>query len=307
VTTHGGEIGAAAGPADDDAADEPADPNDRSLLFGALSLDIHLPDGPILPGGGALNMAWHLHQQGVPFRLLTRVGDDRPRLFLDLLDRQAIPYLRGSIVGSGPSASIDITIQPDRQPYMDHFVDGVWADLRLTAEESAAVAGARQLHAVLVEGVIAEMERQAAGGALEHLDVSADFLGFRHYTPERFADTMRFVDLGFVGWPGEPDDPIVAELSAIARRLGKRLVVTFGARSILVIDGRIGAPDTTVPVTPVEVRGTTVGCGDAFIAWFLAEYWRSGDLVAAAEHGRIGGALATAWERPLPDEVYETG
>jgi sugar/nucleoside kinase (ribokinase family) len=283
------------------------DPADASLLFGALSLDIHLPDGPVLPGGGAFNMAWHLRQQDVPHRLLTRIGDDRPRLFLDVLDRQGIPYLPGSIVGSGPSASIDITIQPDRQPFMDSFVDGVWADLRLTAEESVLVAGARRLHGVLVEGVIAEMEGQAAAGALGHLEVSADFLGFRHYTPERFADTMRFVDLGFVGWPGEPDDPIVGELGAIARRLGKRLVVTFGARSILLVDGRTGAPDATVPVTPVEVRGTTVGCGDAFIAWFLAEYWRSGDLVAAAEHGRIGGALATAWERPLPDEVYELG
>jgi sugar/nucleoside kinase (ribokinase family) len=99
----------------------------------------------------------------------------------------------------------------------------------------------------------------------------------------------------------------VGELGAITRGLGKRLVATFGARSILVVDGRTGAPDATVPVTPVEVRGTTVGCGDAFIAWFLAEYWRSGDLVAAAEHGRIGGALATAWERPLPDEVYKVG
>jgi sugar/nucleoside kinase (ribokinase family) len=89
------------------------DPADASLLFGALSLDIHLPDGPILPGGGAFNMAWHLRQQDVPYRLLTRIGDDRPRLFLDVLDRQGISYLPGSIVGSGPSASIDITIQPD--------------------------------------------------------------------------------------------------------------------------------------------------------------------------------------------------
>ena len=279
---------------------------DDALLFGALSLDIHLPDGPILPGGGVLNMAWHLRQQDVPFRLLTRIGDDRPRLFLDLLDRQGIPYLADSIVGRGASASIDVTIQPDRQPFMDHFVEGVWADLRTTDEERRVVAGARWFHAVLVEGAIAELGRLAADGALAHLEVSADFLGFRHYTVERFAETMRHVDLGFVGWPGAPDDPDVGRLAAVARDLGRRLVVTFGSQGILVVDGRDGAPDAFVPVTPVEVRGTTVGCGDAFIAWFLASYWRTGDLVAAAEHGRIGGALATAWERPLPDDVYTT-
>lgn len=279
------------------------DPADRSLLLGALSLDIHLPDGPVLPGGGVLNMAWHLRRRDVPFRLVTRIGDDRPELFLDILDRHGIPYVPASIVGSGPSASIDITVQPDRQPYMDHFVDGVWGDFRLTPAERRLLAGAERLHVVLVEGAIAEVDRLADDGDLDHLEVSADFLGFRHYTPARFADTLRAVDLAFVGWPGDPGDPEVAELRSIARDAGRRLVVTFGARSILLVDGRTGT-DTVVPVTPVEVRGTTVGCGDAFIAWFLAEYWRSGDMVRAAEHGRIGGAQATAWERPLPDDAY---
>ncbi len=280
------------------------DPIDRSILLGALSLDIHLPDGPVLPGGGVFNMAWHLRRQEVPFRLVTRIGDDRPQLFLDFLGRHGIAYLPRSIVGAGSSASIDVAVRPDRQPFMDHFVEGVWADFRLTPAERRLVTGAERLHTVLVEGAIAEMDRLADTGALRDLEVSADFLGFRHYTLDRFADTMRYVDLAFVGWPGEPQDPLVDGLRAVARDRGKRLVVTFGARSILLVDGRTGSADAVVPVTPVEVRGTTVGCGDAFIAWFLAEYWRSGDMVRSAEAGRIGGALATAWARPLPDDAY---
>ena len=31
----------------------------ETLLLGAVSLDRYLPDGPVLPGGGALNIAWH--------------------------------------------------------------------------------------------------------------------------------------------------------------------------------------------------------------------------------------------------------
>ena len=277
---------------------------DVPLLLGPVSLDIYRPDGPVLPGGGVINMAWHLRQLDMPCRLVTRIGDDRPRLALDFLDRNGIAYLAGSIVGTGASASIDIEIQDDRQPWMDNFVEGVWADFRLTGEERATLAGATRLHVVLVEGAIAEIERQAAGSALAHLEVSADFLGFRHYTVERFARTMAMVDLGFVGWPGDPTDPVVRRLTSVTRDLGRRLVVTFGSRGILVVDGRTRVPDAIVEVTPVEVRGTTVGCGDAYIAWFLAEYWQSGDLLAAAEHGRIGGALTTAWDRPLPDEAY---
>lgn len=283
-------------------ASEPGD----SLLLGPASLDIYLPDGPVLPGGGALNMAWHLRQLDVPCRLLTRIGDDQPALFEGFLRRHGIDHLPGSLVAPGVSAAIDIEIRPDRQPWMDHFVEGVWADYRWTGEESTAVAGARRLHAVLVEPVIAQLERASAAGELGHLEVSADFLGFRHYTVERFATTMALVSLGIVGWPGDPADDTVAALGRVARDLGKRLVVTFGSRGVLVIDGLTGAPDAFVEVVPVEVRGTTIGCGDAFIAWFLASYWGSGDLLAAVEHGKLGGALTTGWERPLPDDAYRT-
>jgi sugar/nucleoside kinase (ribokinase family) len=278
----------------------------ETLLLGALSLDRYVPDGPVLPGGGALNMAWHWRSLGVPFRLVTRVGDGEAALFLAMLDRHGIAHFPESIVAPGPSASIDIEFLADRQPWMDHYVQGVCGDLRFTAKEERALAGARHVHAILVEGVIAELSRLGATGQLGHLEVVADFLGFRHYTLERFADTMRWVDLALVGWPGSPDDTEVAGLREIVTRLGKRLVMTFGSQGVLAVDGGPGR-QWSIPVTPVPVTGTTVGCGDAFIAYFLAEWWRSADMVAAVERGKVGGALPTAWVRPLPDEAYDPG
>ena len=132
-------------------------------------------------------MAWAWSRTGFPYRLLTRIGDDDPDLFTTFLDRHGVARLPASLIGSGPSASIDIAIRADRQPFMDHFVAGVWDDLRLTDEEEAALARAERLHVVLVEGAIAELERQAGAGHLDHVQVAADFLGFRHYTVERFA------------------------------------------------------------------------------------------------------------------------
>ncbi len=274
-----------------------------TLLLGALSLDRYQPDGPVLPGGGALNMAWHWRSLGLPFRLLTRIGDGEAGLFLGMLERHDIEHDPTSIVVQGPSAAIDVEFLPDRQPWMDHYVEGVCADLRVTAQELQALTGARRLHAILVEGVIAELGRLGAAGRLKHLEVVADFLGFRHYTKERFADTMRWVDLAFVGWPGDPGDEMVDSLRGIVSQLDKRLVVTFGSRGVLAIDGPAGA-EYWVPVTPVPVSGTTIGCGDAFIAYFLAEWWRTADLLAAVERGKVGGALPTAWVRPLPDVAY---
>jgi sugar/nucleoside kinase (ribokinase family) len=275
-----------------------------TLLLGTISLDRYLESGEVLPGGGVLNMAWHWRELGRPFRLLTRIGSDDGAGIEAFLERNGIGVaVPDDLVGPGRSSSIDIEIQTDRQPWMDNFIGGVWDDYRLTPGERDVLAGAGRVHAVLVEGAIAELERLGADGALGASFVSADFLGFRHYTVERLAGTMAHVDLGFIGWPGEEDAPEVDGMRRVANELGRVLVMTLGARAVRIFDGQAGT-GRRYPVEAVEVAGTTLGCGDAFIAWYLDEYWRSGDDDAAVARGMIGGARATAWPRPLPDDAY---
>ena len=286
-----------------------------SLLLGTISLDQYLATGEVLPGGGVLNMAWHWRDLGRPFEILTRVGEADGQPIESFLDRHAIRTVaRDEVAVPGRSSAIDIAIQGDRQPHMDNFVPGVWEDYRLTPRERDGLPAARRLHVVLVEGAIAELDRLAADGALTGIAVSADFLGFRHYTVERLAATMRHVDLGIIGWPGDEDDPTVDGMRDVAVDLGRVLVVTMGARAVRVFDGRAGRGrgatadrlrERRHPVQAVEVAGTTLGCGDAFIAYFLDELWRTDDHEAAVARGMIGGALTTAWPRPLPDAAYD--
>ncbi len=188
---------------------------------------------------------------------------------------------------------------------MDNFVEGVWASFRLQPDEEMLVREAGSLHLVLVEGAIRELRRLGTAGATRGVEVTADFLGFRHYTVERLADTMADVDIGFVGWPGGLDDPAVSGIRGVAHDQGKLIVVTFGAQGVRVFDGRPdGGGDRFVPVRAVPVRGTTLGCGDAFIAGFLEAWRESRDVLAAVERGKALGAEATAWRRPLPDDAY---
>jgi len=284
-----------------------ADSASDTLLLGTISLDHYLATDEVLPGGGVLNMAWNWQQLGRPFQLLTRVGDDGAPVTAFLERHGMAAVSPGEVAGAGRSSMIDIEILADRQPYMDNFVGGVWDDYRLTDRERAALTVAKRLHAVLVEGAIAELERLGEAGALRGLEVSADFLGFRHYTVGRLAETMRHVDVGFVGWPGDEDDPTVDGMRGVAADLGRLLVVTMGARAVRIFDGRPGAmaADRRYPVEAVPVAGTTLGCGDAFIAWFLDAWWTTRDLDEAVRQGMIGGARTTAWPRPLPDAVYE--
>jgi len=288
-----------------------ADAGRDTILLGTISLDRYvdggpaLPSGDVLPGGGILNMAWHWRRLGREFRVVTRVGDQDGEPIRAFLEHHGIPLV-DELAAPGRSSSIDIRILPDRQPFMDNFIPGVWDDLHTTAEERRTIRGAARLHTVLVEGAIAELGRLAAGGLLHEVVVSADFLGFRHYTVDRLAETMRHVDVGFIGWPGAERAPEVDGMRSVAFELRRLLVVTLGARAVRVFDGRAERTDRRFPVTAVSVAGTTLGCGDAFIAWFLDELWRSDDVALAVAHGQEGGSRATGWLRPLPDDAYAT-
>jgi sugar/nucleoside kinase (ribokinase family) len=132
--------------------------------------------------------------------------------------------------------------------------------------------------------------------------VTADFLDFRHYTVGRLAETMRWVDVGFIGWPGTLDDKRLVTIEQIIQEQQKLLVLTFGAQGMLVFAA--DSPAQFFPIQPLPVSGTTIGCGDAFIAYFLAEFWQSRDVAKAVKQGAVGGAKALAWQRPLPEAAY---
>lgn len=274
------------------------------VLLGTLSLDRYVDFGFDLPGGGVLNMAWHWRQLGQAYELISRVGAADADVFEGFLVRHAIPHDPYALLSSQPSSSIDIRFRADRQPHMDNFIGGVWETFRCTPEEERRVAAAPAYHTVLVEGAIEETMRLGAAGLLPRGTVSADFLGFRHYTTARMADTLRYVDLAFVGWPGSPSDAGVAEIAALATALSRMIVITFGAQGVRVVDGRPGGRDQWFEVHAIPVLGTTVGCGDAFISAFLAEWWRTADVAAAVAAGAARGALTTAWNRPIPDDAY---
>lgn len=276
----------------------------ETILLGAASLDIYQADGRILPGGGCLNMAYHWRQLDLPHLFLTRIGADGEQVFYDFFQRHQIAYLPESLVSNGRTPSIDIAFLPDGQIYMDNFVEGVLADFQLTSAEEALVAQTARVHTVLVNSVEREVHRLAKKGVWQRPFLSADFLDFRHFSLERFAETLPQIDLGFIGWPGALDDPLLPRLRQIVFDRGKLLVVTLGSRGVLVWDGRSQPQEWFYDVEAIPVQGSTVGCGDAFIAYFLASFWRGGSLNEAVAQGKLGGAMATGWKRPLPESVY---
>ena len=181
----------------------------RTSSSARVSLDIYLGRDLVLPGGGVLNMAWRWRRAGVPFRLLSRVGDDRPDVFRTLPrpPRRSRPSPASSPPADRRRSTSSSSPTSSRTWTTSSRASG--PTFRLRPDEEALVRRRASVHLVLVEGAIRELRRLAADGLDRGVEVSADFLGFRHYTVERFADTMTDVDIGFVGWPGGPDDPAV--------------------------------------------------------------------------------------------------
>ncbi|MFK7802550.1 MAG: PfkB family carbohydrate kinase [Anaerolineae bacterium] len=276
------------------------------FLVGPSACDRFLAEDKVFPGGGALNMSYHWQQLDLTFTLLTRFGSDETSLFQTYFKQNEIRYLPKSAVKTGPSAGIDVMIQDDRQPWMDNYDEGVTADFSLDDHERTLLKKADWAHFILVEGLITELEAMGKSGELENVQISADFFDFRHFTIERFCQLMRWVDIAFVGWPKEEDHPTVAAIRECAHDQEKLIVLTMGSRGVQVFDGRKGSAtfDNFFEVQAKEVFGTTVGCGDAFAAYFLAEWQQSQDLNKAIAHANLGGGLATEWFHALPDNAY---
>lgn len=274
----------------------------EALLVGPVSIDRYVTTGERLPGGGALNMAYHWSRLGRSFALVSRVSVDDRSVMEPFLHRHGITCTP-ALWQRGPSCSVDVRIGEDRQPTMDNFVEGIWSEFSFTADELAVVTAGTPTHLVLVDAVDRELLRRRHDLVGAHL--SGDFLSFVHFDRDRFDATFPLLDLGVIGWPGALDDPLVADLGRRVGEHGNVLVVTFGSRGVTVFDGRAGAVERHwFEVRPVEVVGTTIGCGDAFIAAFLATWHGRANLAEAVAAARSAGAAATQWRRPLPDEAY---
>jgi sugar/nucleoside kinase (ribokinase family) len=278
----------------------------QNLLIGVVCLDRYLNLQLTLPGCGILHNAYHLQQLGHAPMLITRIGADDGEPCLAFLRRHNIRTPAEGITAPGVSATIDIVLDDCGEAQISNFVPGVWRRFRLTADEEATVAASDHLHLVLVGRAVDELARLRQAGALTKSLVSADFLALRDFSPTRFAQTLALVDLAFVGWQGDRTDAGLSAIRQAAQTHGRLVVVTLGARGVLLFDGRPGATELEqfVPVQPVPVTGSTNGCGDAFISYFLAEYWRSRNLLRAVEAGKAGGAAATQWRFALPDAAY---
>jgi sugar/nucleoside kinase (ribokinase family) len=276
-----------------------------NVLWGVVCLDHYPASGDLLPGCGILHNAYHLQQLGAAPRLLTRLGEVDAEPVTHFLAAHQIAVVTADLLTPGVCARIEIAVDATGAARVYDFTPGVWAGYRLSAVEEQTLAAAQHLHVVLTAPVIAEFMRLGVRGSFAGALVSVDFLALYDFDEDSFATALRYVDVAFVGWQGAVDDPVLRRLAAAATATETLAIFTLGERGLLLCEP--GSPPQLEAVQAVPVTGSTNGCGDAFISYFLAEYWRRRDLAQALDRGKLGGALATTWRYALPDAAYRKG
>jgi len=276
-----------------------------NLLIGQVCYDIYKDSNLIVPGGGILHNAYHLQKLGCNPKLITRIGERNKKVFLEFFEKNDISIVRKFLIKEGNSASIDIFTLKSGDVKVTNLVKGVWKNFYIDKEEEDYIKRSDNIHLVLVEEIVSEFNRLCYEHKFENAFVSVDLLDMRYSSLKDLNKLLKFIDIAFIGWKGSPKDRAIREIEKIAENKKVIIIITFGEKGVEVINSKEGKIQLdSYKVKKVKVKENTNGCGDAFISYFLSEYWKSQDVKRAIRNGMIGGKKATFWKFALPDFAY---
>lgn len=283
------------------------------LTFGEALWDITADDRK--PGGAPANVALHLAALGIEVRLLTRVGDDA-------LGRELTAWLAGN--------RVDIKhIQLDRELPTGRVHVDASDPLNVNYEIAAPAAWDRidsdafldtdgKSPGTVVFGSLAARRKTSRASLLALLERAQLRVFDANLRPpfdgrdiiERLLGHSDWVKLNeqelgrICGWVGiAEDEPATAGARLRAHYGLEALCITLGARGALLIDadGLHRQPSFHVPVID------TIGCGDAFLAAWLAAAWRGANardaLLKACAAGALVATQAGASGAVSPDAI----
>ena len=269
------------------------------LCFGEALWDV-LPDGR-RAGGAPLNVAVRLAQCGVDARLLSRVGCDADGdALLDYLDSVGLSrqYVQRDEAHATGAVRVDASC-PDSPRYT---IERTAAWDFIDAEPYLRLGGQR-IEAIVFGSLAARhaVSRQALMTLLDRARLKVLDVNLR--PPFDDAATLRLLldradwvkvneqELGAIGAEGRAATSIEALARSVQASYGlAALCVTLGDRGALLLRGDDIYRQRAYAVRVVD----TLGCGDAFLATWLAAMLEPLDPAAALERAAAAAALVAS-------------
>ena len=277
----------------------------RVVCFGEMLYD-YLPDGRF-PGGAPMNVALHLHQQGVNTQFISSVGeDDDGTALLDYLSERKFPTDLIQIDEVYPTGKVlaDVTQSDDVKYDIRHPV--AWDYIGL----DAAIADAVETADLFLYGSLAARDA-ASRSTLEELLRLAPRTAFDinlrvpHYTQQGITPLLEQANILKMN---EEEFALLAQWylsTAPTEEAIRQLAQHFGLDTVCITQGAEGAtllhedqlwqqPGFRVTVAD------TIGSGDAFLATLLSKLLRGDPPEECLRYGCAVGAYVASQPGATP-------
>lgn len=246
----------------------------KTIYVGDIGVDDY--SGQLYPGGCALNVAYHAKKAGLNIDLVSCVGSDKAsQIPLNVVKRLKFneTYIH-QLPGETPKQKIQVLTNGERK-FIGYF-PGVLSDFKLIQKDIDFI-NQHDALITLFYSQINHLFNQVTKIKFPGLKV-VDFMDGNDFNKD-----INFVkkcanwwDIGFFGLSGN-DSQFSQQLMQLAKNLTKIVVVTLGSGgSLAVVHNKI----FKVKTKPIQAVDTT-GCGDAYIAGFLADWLRTKDTKMA--------------------------
>lgn len=270
---------------------------DTIICFGEVLFDL-FPSGK-KPGGAPMNVAIHLRNLEMNSAMVTAVGDDvhGKELISFLEERKVKSHLIQE--AEYPTGTVEVQLDARGIPSYRIVEHVAWDHI-----DDAFLSEEIEDTAFIVHGSLACRSETSRESLLKLLNASRAKVVFDlnlrepYYDQQliekliRSADILKLneLELGILaewnGWKSTSDKDRLLELLANYPQLELVLVTQGGEGAMVWQNGNI----VHAKSLKVEVVDT-VGCGDAFLGAFLAEYHRNDDVKAALSFAMATGAF----------------
>ncbi len=277
-----------------------------AICFGEVLWDVFDKGKQI--GGAPLNVCYHLSQLGVTSKIVSQVGNDQDgKDILAQLHEMGLGDHYCDVSDTYPTSTV--VVKPSGGSVTYEITPNVaWDHIPTTPQLFSTI----QTADVFIYGSLAarsEVSRHSLYTYLKFANWKVFDINLRqsHYTRESIAlllgecDTLKVNDeeLALLGkWYGcgiQPYEDIVAVLRAKFPNLSE-IIITMGPDGAMYFaDGE----QLVLPATPVNVVNT-VGCGDAFLAAFIANKLAHNPIAHCLQQAILLSAFVATQEGGCP-------
>ena len=247
----------------------------KRVYVGDVGVDEYT--GQLLPGGCALNTAFHGKKLGLSVDLVSCLGNDEAaKIPLTICQKINLSADHISIL-PGQTPKQKIQILPNGEKNFISYLPGVLRDFSLEKHDIDFIKEHDALITVYFDQ-IKNLFNQLIKINFPGLKI-IDFMNgsdFQHNL-SFVIDSSHWWDVGFFGL-SDKDEKFIVDLIKLSQKSQKLILVTLGSKGSLVsIKGKIYWQKAKFVKNIID----TSGCGDAYLASFLSGILNGNDILAA--------------------------